>query len=85
MRRMLLEGPFRPGFKLPKEAEQVMVSKDLTVEMGMESLRAAIQRQQTVQDRVPHLALGKLSSDEWNQAHLRHGELHMSFVLPVKE
>jgi len=44
-------------------------------------LRAAINRQQTETSRVPHLALGEISVEDWLRAHLRHAELHMSFAV----
>jgi hypothetical protein len=32
---------------------------------------------------VPTPVFGPLTVDEWNQFHLRHGEPHMSFVVPA--
>lgn len=82
MRKMLLEGPLKPGFKLPKDAEEKMWPKGMTADEGLAALREAVERQRTETHRVPHLALGAISNDEWTQAHLRHAELHMSFVVP---
>ena len=86
MRKMLLQGPLRPGFRLPAHAEGKMVPPpETSVEDGLAALRSAIDRQKSVTDRVPHLALGEISVDDWNRAHLRHAELHMSFVIPGGE
>jgi hypothetical protein len=83
MRNMILRGPLRPGFKLPKAAESTMVPPTLTSTAdGLDSLERAVQRQKSENRRVPHLALGNISVDDWTKAHLRHAELHMSFAVP---
>lgn len=82
MRKMILQGPLRAGFKLPKDAEEKIWPKGMGVQEGLAALRSAVERQRTETKRVPHLALGAISNDEWTQAHLRHAELHMSFVVP---
>ena len=85
MRKMLLKGPLPSGFKLPSAAEAEMVpADDITTEEALDQLRAAVARQENETMRVPHLALGKLSVEQWNEAHLRHAEMHMSFVLPAE-
>ena len=85
MRKMLLKGPLPSGFKLPSAAETAMVPTDsITTEEALDQLRTAVGRLKTETTRVPHLALGKLSVEQWNEAHLRHAEMHMSFVLPAE-
>ena len=83
MRRILLEGPLPAGFKLSADSESKIVPPaDTSVEEGLAALRAGITRQKSETKRVSHLALGELSLKDWERAHLRHAELHMSFVLP---
>jgi hypothetical protein len=82
LRKMILRGPLRPGFKLPRDAETKMCPQGMTVDEGLAALRRAVQRQRSGSHRVAHLALGELSNEEWTEAHLRHAELHMSFVVP---
>lgn len=82
MRKMILVGPLKPGFKLPADAEAKMVPAEMSVEDGLGALRKAIDRQTSEAHRVPHLALGDISVDDWTQAHLRHAELHLSFAIP---
>jgi len=82
MRKTMLAGPLRPGFKLPEAAEaQMVLPSETTPEEGLELLRAAISRQNAETSRVPHPALGELSAADWERAHLRHAELHMSFAI----
>jgi hypothetical protein len=33
---------------------------------------------------VDNVVLGPLTNAEWEQLHLRHAELHMSFVVPAE-
>lgn len=49
-------------------------------EQGLDDLRAAVKRQTEEPSRVEHPGLGKLSREEWTNFHLRHAELHMSFL-----
>jgi hypothetical protein len=39
-------------------------------------------RQVTGRRSLHYPVFGKLTPEEWHQFHLRHAELHMSFVLP---
>lgn len=83
LRRRLLHGPLRPGIKLPATVEaKVVPSAETTDQEGLASLRQAIGRQQDETHRVPHYILGNISLEEWTQAHLRHAEMHMSFMVP---
>jgi len=70
------------GFKLPPAAERQLLPPETTTEAGFAAFRRAIERLKTEPDRHPHPALGPLSREEWDQLHLRHAELHMSFLRP---
>jgi hypothetical protein len=45
------------------------------LESGVERLRRETQRQ-------IHPLLGRLSPAQWNKFHLRHGEMHLGFIVP---
>jgi len=71
----------KPGFKLPAEAEKMSVpapGEDPAAALGR--LRRAIVRLQSDQTRWPHPFFGPMPAAEWNRLHLRHAELHLSFV-----
>jgi hypothetical protein len=80
MKKALLTQGIRPGYGRSRRWDSVMPA-ETSVEEGLAALRAAIFRFQTETTRSPHPALGKLTSEEWKQFHLRHAELHMSFAL----
>jgi hypothetical protein len=82
----LVKGPFPAGFRLPRSGADRLVAKDTTTyEEGISELLAGIERLGWEQKRIPHPVAGKLSVEEWNQLHLRHAELHMSFIVPEED
>jgi hypothetical protein len=82
LKNKVLSGPMSAGFKLPKDAEKVLVPGPTSTEEGLAALRAAITRQQTETKRAPSPAFGPLTKDEWHKLHLNHAALHMSFLVP---
>jgi ribosomal protein S6E (S10) len=65
------------GFKSPAK----FVPEETSVADGLALLQRAIARQSEVQERVPHPGFGKISREEWDLFHLRHAEMHMSFIV----
>ena len=81
-KRILTKG-MTPGFKLPPAAARVLVPGDTDTEAGLAAIRSAIARLQTEENRAPSPFLGKLTREESDQLHLRHAELHFSFIVPT--
>jgi hypothetical protein len=78
-RRILRRMP--AGFKLPPTAQkQLQGPGDTDVHEALDSLQVAVRRLQQDPHRAPHPVFGQMTLDEWNQLHLRHAELHLSFV-----
>ena len=65
------------GFKAPEK----FVPDETSVDEGLAALRTAVARQNEVSDRAPHPGFGKISRAEWDLFHLRHAEMHMSFIV----
>jgi Protein of unknown function (DUF1569) len=79
----LIKGPFPAGFQLPRSGAAKLVAQDTTtLDEGMAALLAGIERLAREASRVSHPVVGKLTVLEWDQFHLRHAEMHMSFILP---
>jgi hypothetical protein len=77
----MLKGKMPAGFKLPESARAEIVADDsITTDEGLHALREAIERQATQTHREPHGAFGRLSREQWEQLHLRHAEMHLSFL-----
>jgi hypothetical protein len=81
-KKKLLRGPMPPGFKLPAESAKQLEPGPTSTEEGLAELRAAVERLQREPQRASHPAFGKFSMEEWNQIHLHHANLHMSFIVP---
>ena len=78
--RVLKHG-MKPGFKLPAEAEAWAVpAAGGNPDAALERLRRAVARLRSESTRFPHPVFGPMPAPEWDRLHLRHAEMHMSFV-----
>jgi hypothetical protein len=80
IRNRLIKGPMRAGFKLPQQAETVLVPGTTSTEEGLAAIRAAIDRLERESPRAVHPLLGALTPEQWIRLHLTHAALHMSFL-----
>ena len=83
-KKRILTKRMTAGFQLPADAAKVLVPGDTSTEEGLKALRLAVERLQKEDNRAPSPFLGMLTREESDQVHLRHAELHLSFVVPVK-
>ena len=82
VKNSMLTKTMRPGFRLPRSAAAFLPNNDVTLSTALENLHSALARYEKEPQRAPHPFLGMLASQEYTMLHLRHGELHMSFVVP---
>jgi hypothetical protein len=82
MKNSFLTKPMKPGFKLPSSASAILPAAEVSLQAALEGLRKAIARLKVEPSRAPHPFLGSLADQEYTALHLRHSELHMSFVIP---
>jgi hypothetical protein len=75
-RRFLKKG-LPAGYKAPGQ----YVPKTIPTEDALKSLEQAIARQQQEAKRARHPIFGNIDREEWTDFHLRHAELHMSFLV----
>src|SRR5262249_51215824 len=84
LRTQILKRGLTPGFKLAQaDVARAWPANPSEIEAGLEALRKAVARLSTELKRSPHPAFGAMTKEEWNTFHLRHCELHMSFVVPA--
>lgn len=77
-RRQVLEKPFPPGFRTMNE---MLPEPDVSLERAAAQFRALLLRLEAGEPIVRASPLfGKLTHTEWMQLHLRHAELHFSFI-----
>lgn len=77
MKRKFLEKKLPAGFKTTGQ----FIPEETSAEEGLASLQRAIARQQQESKRAPHPAFGNIGREQWNAFHLRHAEMHMSFLV----
>jgi hypothetical protein len=73
----------KPGFKLPKKFAARLEPPQTEDAAGVDHLRDTIHRWKSEAQRHEQPFFGPLTDEEWDQFVLRHGELHMSFLLPA--
>ncbi len=84
LKNRFLTKPMSAGFKLPKSASAMLPRDDTGVDEAAEALETAIARFATEVPSHPHPVFGMLTKEEYVLLHLRHSELHLSFVVPVE-
>ncbi|HEY3965451.1 MAG TPA: DUF1569 domain-containing protein [Planctomycetaceae bacterium] len=82
LKNSFLTKPAKPGFNLPKSGKGLLPDSDIAMPAALERLKQAIARYKQEPQRAPHPFLGMLATQEYDSLHLRHSELHMSFVVP---
>lgn len=80
MRRKFIYKPMNPGGKLPGAPGGTYAAEPLPTGEGLARLKKACARLKGDTPKKPHPVFGVLSSDEWKNLHLRHAELHLSFL-----
>lgn len=81
LKKGMLIKKMAPGLQLPKKAEAEAFPAANSPQEALDRLRAAVVRSKTMPMVAAHPAFGKMTHDEWNQLHLRHSEMHLSFAV----
>jgi Protein of unknown function (DUF1569) len=81
LKRMFLKG-LPPGFRMPKVEAGTYGLDLMTADEGERRLLASIDRLERGTPPERHVILGRLTKEQWIQMHLRHAELHLSFLHP---
>jgi hypothetical protein len=69
------------GFKVPKVIAVLLPAGDDAI-AGLAAMERAVARLRQTHVRAPHPLFGSLSAEEWDQLHMRHSEMHLSFIVP---
>jgi hypothetical protein len=80
MKRRFLYKPMSAGSKIPGVPGGTLGFEPLSLEDGLARFRSAFSRLARETPALPHLIFGLLTRDEWINQHLRHAELHLSYV-----
>jgi hypothetical protein len=82
-KKFILKGSMPAGFQLSADAEKVIGPAPVSAEEGRAELRTAVGRLQIEPERDRHPVFGQITREEWDQVHLLHASLHLSFLVPV--
>jgi hypothetical protein len=80
LRKKFIYKPMHPGGRLPKIPGGTLALEILPTDEGLARLRLACNRLKADVPKIPNPVFGKLSADEWRNLHMRHAELHLSFL-----
>jgi hypothetical protein len=80
MKRRFLRGPMPAGRNISKVPGGTLATEALSSEEGLSRFRRSFIRLRDQSPTRPHLLFGPLTHEQWTQSHLRHAELHLSFL-----
>ena len=72
--------PIPTGIKLTGNAQVMIPNQSITLTEAIANLRAEIERAQKEKMTKPSPVFGKMTHEQWTNLHLRHAELHFSFI-----
>ena len=76
----VLNSKMRPGSRIPGISGGTLGIEPLSSEEGLERFNKAFSRLKAGSPALPHALFGRLTHEEWIKQHLRHAELHLSFM-----
>jgi len=82
MKRYVLNRPMKPGGRIPKVPGGTLAIEVISTEAGIPQFFEAFDRLAKSCPTRPSPLFGPMSYEEWIKLHLRHSELHLSFLIP---
>lgn len=84
MKGMILNGPVKPGFKLPKDAEAFFWPEgEVDVQQALSHLKESVENYKTNGPLAVHPVFGKVSREQNDRLNQSHCAMHLSFVHSV--
>jgi len=84
IRSSMLNGPVKPGVKLPAKAEAVFwPAEEISIEAAIEQLKESVADYQARGPLPVHPIFGKATREQLDGLNLRHAAMHLSFVHPA--
>ena len=82
MKRKMLAGPLAAGIRIPGAPGGTYAVEPVATPAAHEHFRSSFSRLAREAPVRPHPLLGPLTHEQWVALHLRHAELHLSFLEP---
>jgi hypothetical protein len=80
LKKRFIRSPMRAGFTVPPRSG--IEPDPQETQAGLAALETAVARLSQTSERKPHALFGPMTREEWDQLHMRHSELHLSFIVP---
>ncbi len=80
MKKRFLTKPMRPNSRIPKVAGGTLAIDVVPTTEALEHFYRSFERLAKGPPAIPHMLFGPMTHDEWIAQHLRHSELHLSFL-----
>ncbi len=80
LKKRFLHKPMPAGFQLPARGAAVLLPTEQDISAAQEHIHSAVGRFHAATYLHPHPVFGSLTREEATLLHLRHCELHMSFI-----
>ncbi len=82
MKKKFITQSMPAGFQFTKQMEPYRPEDQAVAVAALDELRKQYARLSRESPTAPHPFLGPLTHEEWIGVHLRHAELHLSFLVP---
>jgi Protein of unknown function (DUF1569) len=79
-KNIFLTKPMKPGAKIPKVTGGTLATNMVSTADGLAHIQKSFTRLASEVPVRPHVLFGKMNHKEWIAQHLRHAELHLSFM-----
>lgn len=84
LKGMILNGPIKPGFNLPKASENYFwPDTDIDVPSALTHFKESVENYKQVGPLPIHPVFGKIDRDQSDRLNCGHCAMHLSFVHPV--
>ncbi len=80
MKKKFLTQPMRPGSRIPRQPGGTLSMQVISSAEGLTRFYKSFDRLSKGSPAIPHLLFGPMTHQEWIAQHLRHSELHLSFL-----
>ena len=80
IKKRALSKAMKPGIRIPGIPGGTLAIEDVPTAEALPRLRRSFARLSSQAPTAPHPIFGPLSQQEWIAMHLRHAELHLSFL-----
>lgn len=83
-RNSVLVKPMKSGYRLPQQAVNLQPESDVPSDEALSRFESSVERLKTEDPLQLHPFMGRLTPVEYRLLNLRHGELHLSFIVPTQ-